>query len=435
MSEKCTWNNNKYNKESVVKIFLDVGLIIREPFEYSHNKQFIDCLTLEGYRIRTRLRSVLRGEKILIFHQSNPNTIWNIKNIWLPNNASDYFLLSDDDIIFEANKYNLVWTCISKPELGQFTMSWSVFQRNKKHPALRGDTLKEKYSIKKNDGIEIINNYLIRTEQNIDWSFEQGNFDEYIFKRQKIIFKHRDGYMAEINFSSICKETCSKITLYSLLNKEYLFNNIRITLLRNKFGYKLSPNQKDINEHIKEAKCTFICPKHGKFTSSLTGVLDNHASCQKCYNEIYLSIGVGDSHPNWRGGLSTISDFLRGVISEWKLDSLKSANYRCIISNNNKKLIVHHYYRNFSDIVADIFKENDIPIHQTIGNYTNEELKFLSEECLRLHYKHGLGMVIEENLHIEFHSKYGYGNNTKEQFDEFIKLHKNNKEELLLVPP
>jgi len=435
MSKKGIWNNNKYNKESVVKIFLDVGLRIIEPFEYEHNKQFISCLTSEGYRIRTRLRSVLRGEKILIFHQSNPNTIWNIKNIWLPNNASDYFLLSNDDIIFEANKYNLVWTCISKPELGQFTMSWSVFQRSKKHPALRNETSKERYSIKKKDGIEIINNYLIRTEQNIDWSFEQGNFEEYIFKRQKVVFKHRDGYLAEMNFDSICKDNCAKITLYTLLNKDYLFNNIRITLLNNKFGYKLSPNQKDINDHIKEAKCKFICPKHGEFASSLTGVLDNHASCQKCYNEIYLTVGVGDNHPRWTGGISTISDFLRGVISEWKFDSLKNSNFRCIISDNNKKLIVHHYYKNFSEIIQEIFKTNNIPIHQTISNYTNEQLKFLSKECLRLHYKYGMGKVIEENLHIEFHSKYGYGNNTKEQFDEFIKLHKNNKDELLLVPP
>jgi len=435
MSEKGVWNNNKYNKESVVKIFLGVGLIIIEPFEYEHNKQFISCLTKEGYRIRTRLRSVLRGEKILIFHQSNPNTIWNIKNIWLPNNASDYFLLSDDDIIFEANKYNLVWTCISKPKLGQFTMSWSVFQRNKKHPALRNETSKERYSIKKKDGIEIINNYLIKSNQSIEWNFDKDNFRDYILKKDKIIFKHKDGYLAEMYFYSICKDNCANITIYTIKNIKYLINNIKINLLTNIFGYTFKSNQKIIGNSIAEIKCEFICPKHGEFTSGLTGVLNNHASCQKCYNETYLTVGVGDNHPRWAGGITTISDFLRGVISEWKFDSLKNSNFRCFMSNTNKKLIVHHYYKTFTEIILEIFKENNIPIYQIINDYTNEQLKFLSDECLRLHYKYGLGMVIEEYLHIEFHSKYGYGNNTREQFDEFSKLHKDNKKDLLLVPP
>jgi len=441
MSEKGTWNNNKYNKESVVKIFLDVGLRIIEPFEYEHNKQFINCLTEEGYRIRTRLRSVLRGEKILIFHQSNPNTIWNIKNIWLPKNASDYLLLSDDNMVFEANKYNLVWTCISKPELKEFTMSWSVFQINKTHPALRHETTKEKYSTKKEDAKIIIDNYLIRTKQYDDWFYNINS--AYISKRSKIEFKHNDGYLADMGFSNLHK-TNDKLILYRLKNNKYLLNNINITLSKNSFGYKLKLEQ-DINntvvsENIKnlsEIKCEFICPEHGEFTSGLAGVLANHASCQKCYNKTYLTVGVGDNHPRWAGGISTISDFLRGVISEWKFDSLKDNNFRCIISDNNKKLIVHHYYKNFSEIIQEIFKTNNIPIHQTISNYTNEELKFLSKECLRLHYKHGLGMVIEESLHIEFHSKYGYGNNTKEQFDEFRKLHnkEDSKDELLLVPP
>jgi hypothetical protein len=74
----------------------------------------------------------------------------------------------------------------------------------------------------------------------------------------------------------------------------------------------------------------------------------------------------------------------------------------------------------FIIILKETLDNLNIPIYEEISKYDNETLEIIADECIRLHYKYGLGIVINNKLHDLFHKLYKKKNNTKEQFLEFI---------------
>jgi len=139
----------------------------------------------------------------------------------------------------------------------------------------------------------------------------------------------------------------------------------------------------------------------------------------------------GESHYNWKGGITSLSNCLRDCICQWKKDSLKANNYRCIITGSTKDKVIHHLY-GFDKILQETISITNLPIYQEINKYTDEQIRQLEHVCLNLHYKYGLGVVLTKDLHQEFQSIYGYGNNTTEQFEEFkrIKIRNINNKDL-----
>lgn len=139
--------------------------------------------------------------------------------------------------------------------------------------------------------------------------------------------------------------------------------------------------------------------------------------CPSCRKKI--SFGKNSAH--WKGGISSLNSFLRTSIKAWKIDSLKAASYQCDISNKNGYLEVHHLYKNFSDIVSETLDITQLDLKGNIGEYSQDELKLLSETCVDLHYKYGLGVCILKEYHLEFHEYYGHFDNTPEQYFLFKK--------------
>lgn len=137
-----------------------------------------------------------------------------------------------------------------------------------------------------------------------------------------------------------------------------------------------------------------------------------------CFNSDSLKRRKGSAHPNWNG-MGDIKIYLRNQINQWKLHSVSNANYKCIITND-KFDDIHHLYP-FSKIVDETVKLLELPIYEEINKYTDEDLKLLTDKCLELHYKYGLGVCLTNDLHKEFHNKYGKLNFTPEDFYEFYK--------------
>ena len=69
--------------------------------------------------------------------------------------------------------------------------------------------------------------------------------------------------------------------------------------------------------------------------------------------------------------------------------------------------------------MTETLEELNIKLKDTVAEYTEEELELIKDRCIEKHYERGLGVVITKEIHKEFHSIYGYGNNTPEQFEEF----------------
>lgn len=135
-------------------------------------------------------------------------------------------------------------------------------------------------------------------------------------------------------------------------------------------------------------------------------------------NEEYRNIMSGEKSVKWKGGITPISKYLRDLNEQWFDDCKKQANYVCQLTGKKGQLHTHHL-KAFSIIVLDGHKLHNIKIKKNIAQYTNEELKLLEEYVASWHKDNSNAVVLSDDVHRLFHSLYGQGNNTPEQFEEF----------------
>lgn len=175
--------------------------------------------------------------------------------------------------------------------------------------------------------------------------------------------------------------------------------------------------QNGIQRETKIFKTCVMCGKEYKVK-----ICDSEKSvtCSiKCQGEWQSTHRVGESSSNWRGGISEINVYLRNNAISWVWDSIKEGNNKCVVTGDTENIDIHHIV-SFNTIVHETFKETNIELKATIGDYSQDELKKLTNKCLQLHYKYGLGVCVRKDIHIHFHTIYGFGNNTREQWDLFL---------------
>ena len=123
---------------------------------------------------------------------------------------------------------------------------------------------------------------------------------------------------------------------------------------------------------------------------------------------------------NYKGGISPITNHLRAKNEEWFSKCKKEANYTCQLTGKRGgiKLNTHHLYA-FSSIVIDAHNTYNIEVKPQVKDYTEEELKLLEEYVAEWHKDSSNAVVLSEEAHKLFHSLYGKGDNTPEQYEEF----------------
>ena len=96
----------------------------------------------------------------------------------------------------------------------------------------------------------------------------------------------------------------------------------------------------------------------------------------------------GPSHRNWIHDHGKSREYDTKEYNIWKQCVLKKNNFRCIVTGKVSGLTCHHLNS------WDWYEE---------GRYDPEN-----------------GVTITQEIHTKFHTKYGYGNNTREQFEHFL---------------
>src|SRR5690606_28991677 len=117
------------------------------------------------------------------------------------------------------------------------------------------------------------------------------------------------------------------------------------------------------------------------------------------------------------GGVSSIQSYFRDKLIDWKKESMKSCDYKCVVTNDVFDDI-HHLY-SFHSILENTLKILEINIRDSISEYNSKELKIIEDKLIEEHSKYPLGVCLRKDIHQLFHNLYGNTNNTPEQFYEF----------------
>ena len=123
-----------------------------------------------------------------------------------------------------------------------------------------------------------------------------------------------------------------------------------------------------------------------------------------------------------QNGYENLNKYIRGNIYQWKIDSMKSCNYKCVITGE-KVFEIHHLYP-VSKMLDNIIKENNIEIKE-FQCYTKDELDNILQLFLIEQSKYPLGKCVSPSIHALFHSLYGKFNVTIKQWNQFKIDYKN----------
>jgi len=164
------------------------------------------------------------------------------------------------------------------------------------------------------------------------------------------------------------------------------------------------------------AKMPYICKNHPyeiQYTSASQLINNNHC-CKYCIKE---KISGENSH-KWKGGETPLYEYLRHKLDQWKFDSLKNSDFKCVITGKRatSKYKVHHLL-SFHTILQKILDKYNIPRSKKINEFTDKELVIIEKDFLSEHKL--LGVCLHPEVHKLYHYLYSYYNNTPKQFDEF----------------
>lgn len=142
------------------------------------------------------------------------------------------------------------------------------------------------------------------------------------------------------------------------------------------------------------------------------------ASNRSSVGIMYLRYRLGLFKQTEYSCLSLFKDVFRDSLSDWKDRSMKNCSYRCVVTGKNFDHI-HHLY-SFSSICSESLESLSIDLSKPFEEY-KPDMERIVEEFKRIHDTYPLGVCVSEEVHIEFHKKYGNRNNTPEQWEEFVK--------------
>ena len=122
------------------------------------------------------------------------------------------------------------------------------------------------------------------------------------------------------------------------------------------------------------------------------------------------------------GVYNYLSEYIRKRNKEWKKNSSRNCNYRCVITGERFHAIHHLYGMNL--ILNETLQELSFSENIKIQELSQNDLDDILNHFFIVQNRYPLGICLSKTIHKQFHDEYGYGNNTPEQFNDFLKKHK-----------
>jgi hypothetical protein len=300
-------------------------------------------------------------------------------------NISDY-------ATFECQICNHKWDATAK----------SVITNGNGCPECKKVTLSEKYSFTydfvkeyiESFGYELLSDNYINSKLKLDIACPEG----HIFPMSFECFKRG-------NRCPICQQI--KVHL-----SQRIPNKIFKLLEDNEFEFIEFPdgyiNRKSI--------IIFKCKLGHTSTKAIKDFLKS-PTCTEC-TKIWVSESQkGSKGNNWQGGKTYLSSNIKPSMKEWRQESMRECDYKCVITGEHFNDI-HHLY-SFHLILEEALNILNLNYNVFTGDYTDEQLIIITEKTKELHNKYPLGVCLTRKVHDLFHKLYGHKNNTPEQFYEF----------------
>lgn len=217
--------------------------------------------------------------------------------------------------------------------------------------------------------------------------------DEYFGETHPIQVMCSCGNVIETTYASI--RNSSEIFKCNICKGENARNTYRVPFeeiveyFKNE-GCELLSDESEYINIFSEVKFIAKCGhKHKTTIQSFKN--SKHKICLECIKVIHK----GENAYNWKGGYRSEREKFHSTYEakKWLREVYKRDNYTCqCCGKNNTKLNAHHLNSFNWD------KENRADVDN--------------------------GVTLCKDCHVEFHKQYGYGDNTKEQYEEFINLKK-----------
>ena len=127
-------------------------------------------------------------------------------------------------------------------------------------------------------------------------------------------------------------------------------------------------------------------------------------------------------HPKDKLKYDNIAKYIRGRLLPWINQQKQKCNYICAIAGKRSNIVLHHIY-SFNKILEEAISILNFPILDNINEYSNKQLDSLYDKFIEIQSNYNSYVCIEDSIHKKFHSIYGYGNNTPEQWNEFLETY------------
>lgn len=308
----------------------------------------------------------------------------------------------------EAQRNRIECTCeyCGKP----FKRIRSEVEKNKKHYcSITCKTLGMSWS--KND-LEVLNKYFgIKTYQEIS-DLLDNRWDAVAVQRKAItlgLTSPRDWTNEELENMNYYSKVPMSEMLKILPNRTYssILHKARELNMKSYFYLNNIYTESD-EQYLKDNYLEKTNEELGEYLSRSPGAI-----AQKLWI-------LGLYRPQEKYNYDTLNNYIRHQLYEWKNKYREDCNYTCEISGKHSNLVIHHI-RGFNLLMNEVIEILNFPMYEDFALYTQNELDLLTKTFLELQEYYNQYICITEEIHKQFHSIYGYGYNTKEQWDEFIK--------------